>query len=158
MEEKSKKKFYKKWWFWVIVVIVFFIIIGSSGDSKPKTSIPAPAETGSTVTDNQQASTETKTPAVTQTLLDISGSGSKSTAKFTAGGDWDLNWSYDCNNFGQDGNFIVSVYKGDGTMSFQNIGVNQLGKSDSGVEHYHNSGEYYLTVNSMCKWKIQVKG
>ena len=159
MEEKPKKKFYKKVWFWiVVVVIVLFIIIGSSGNSKSATSIPAPAETGSTVNNQPQAGIETNAPASTQTLLDITGSGSKSTAKFTAASDWDLNWSYDCSNFGEQGNFIVSIYNGDSTMSFENTGVNQLGKSDASVEHYHTGGTFYLTVNSECKWKIQVKG
>jgi hypothetical protein len=155
MEPVVKKSIFKKWWFWVLVVIVLFIIIGSSGSSKPGTSIPAPVETGSTV-----ANTATKTvaPATMQTLLDISGSGSKSTAKFTAASDWDLNWNYDCTNFGSQGNFQVFIYNGDGTMSFANSGVNQLGKSDTGVEHYHSGGTFYLTVNSECKWKIQVKG
>lgn len=153
--EGEKKKFYKRWWFWVLAVIVLFIIIGASGSSKPGTSIPAPAETGSTVANT---ATKTEAPATMQTLLDITGSGSKSTAKFTAAGDWDLNWSYNCSNFGQQGNFIVSIYEGDGTMSFSNSGVNQLGKSGADVEHYHNAGTFYLTVNSECKWKIQVKG
>ena len=153
--QSGKKKFYKRWWFWVLAVIVLFIIVGASGSSKPGISIPAPAETGSTVANTN---TKTETPVTMQTLLDISGSGSKSTAKFTAASDWDLNWSYDCNNFGQDGNFQVYIYNGDGTLSFANSLINQLGKSGADVEHYHNGGTFYLTVNSMCKWKIQVKG
>jgi hypothetical protein len=158
----NQKKFYKRWWFWLGVVVVLFIGIGaSSGSSKPSASIPAPAETGSTVAAPEKttaAAAPAPTPAAPQTLLKLSGSGTKSTQKFTAGGDWDLNWSYDCSSFGYKGNFQVFVYNGDGSMSFSNSGVNQLGMSDSGIEHYHSGGTFYLTVNSECSWKIDAEG
>jgi hypothetical protein len=88
----------------------------------------------------------------------LQGSGTKQTQKFTAASDWDLEWSYDCSNFGQQGNFIVTVYDSDGTMSFDNTAVNQLGKSGSDVQHYHKGGTYYLSVNSECSWHIVAKG
>ena len=158
----ESKKFYKRWWFWLGVVVVLFIGIGaSSGGSKPSVSVPAPAETGSTVAAPQKTTASASAPAqvaAPQTLLKLSGSGTKSTQKFTAGGDWDLNWSYDCSSFGYKGNFQVFVYNGDGSMSFSNSGVNQLGMSDSGVEHYHNGGTFYLEVNSECSWKIDAEG
>ena len=172
--EKPKKRFYKRWWFWVGAIIVVFIIIGaSSGKSTPQQSVPAAsdkpatAQASQTTQQNnnpapsqsaQAASAPPATPAVMQTLLDVSGSGTKSTQKFTAGGDWDLNWSYDCSNFGAQGNFQVMIYDGSGSLSFSNAMVNQLGKSGSDVEHYHNSGTYYLEVNSECKWHVTVKG
>ena len=158
-QEGTKKKFYKKWWFWLGTVVVLFIVISaSSGGSKSGVSVPAPAEGGSTVAAQEKSTVPAEVPSVPQTLLKISGSGTKSTAKFTAGGDWDLNWSYDCSNFGYKGNFQVFVYNGDGSMSFSNSGVNQLGMSDSGVEHYHSGGTFYLTVNSECSWKIDAEG
>ncbi len=154
----ESKKFYKRWWFWVGAVLVLFVIIGISGSGNtPAKSVPAPAEGGSTVAAQTQTA-PAQAAAVPQSLLKINGSGSKSTAKFTAAGDWDLNWSYDCSNFGYKGNFQVFVYNGDGSMSFSNSGVNQLGMSDSGVEHYHSGGTFYLTVNSECSWKIEAKG
>ena len=161
-QEGTKKRFYKRWWFWVGAVFVLFIVMGASGSgSKPSTSVPAPAETGSTVAaPEKKAAAPAPAPvaATPQVLLDLSGNGTKTTQKFTAGKDWDLNWSYNCSNFGQDGNFQVFIYDGNGQMSFRNSPVNQLGASDSGVEHYHNGGEFYFTVNSVCSWKIQVKG
>lgn len=158
-QDSPKKKFYKRWWFWVGVIVVLFIIIDSSGSSKPSTSVPAPTETGSTVAaPEKKVDAPAPTPSAPQVLLDLSGKGTKTTQKFTAGGDWDLNWSYDCSNFGQDGNFQVFIYDGSGQMSFRNSPVNQLGGSDSGVEHYHNGGTFYFTVNSVCNWKIQVQG
>ncbi len=156
----ENKKFYKRWWFWLGIVVVLFIgIEASGGGSKPVTSVPAPAETGSTVAAQDKTAAPTPiAPAAPQTLLKLSGSGTKSTQKFTAAGDWDLNWSYDCSNFGYKGNFQVFVYNGDGSMSFSNIGVNQLGISGADVEHYHSGGTFYLTVNSECSWKIEAKG
>jgi hypothetical protein len=161
-QENPKKKFYKRWWFWVGAVFVLFIIIGSSGSSsKSGTSVPAQAETGSTVAaPEKKATASAPVPAAVtpQVLLDLSGNGTKTTQKFTAGKDWDLNWSYNCSNFGQDGNFQVFIYDDSGQLSFRNSPVNQLGASGADVEHYHNGGTFYLTVNSVCSWKIQVNG
>ena len=151
----KKKKFYKRWWFWVLAVVVLFIIIGASSGGSKGVSVPATAETGSSVAAPEKKAATASAP---QVLLDIAGSGSKTTQKFTAGGDWDLNWNYDCSNFGQSGNLIVMIYDGNGSLSYRNTGVNQLGDSGSGVEHYHNSGTFYLVVNSVCKWNIEVKG
>ena len=161
-QEVTKKKFYKRWWFWVGAVVVLFIVIGASGSgTKPSTSVPAPSETDSTVATPEKkaaASAPAPTASAPQVLLDLSGSGTKSTQKFTAAGDWDLNWSYDCSNFGNQGNFQVFIYSGNGSMSYSNSPVNQLGASGADVEHYHNGGTFYFTVNSECSWKIQVKG
>lgn len=148
----KKKKFYKRWWFWLVMVVVLFILIGSSGKSS-KQSVPANP-------DNSQSSSSAPAQTVTmpQTLLKLSGSGTKTTQSFTAAKNWDLNWSYDCSNFGNQGNFVVTTYNDSGSPSFSNAPVNQLGSSDSGVEHYHNGGTFYLEVNSECKWNIEVKG
>ena len=92
-----------------------------------------------------------------QVLLNIKGNGTKTTQTFTAAGAWDLSYTYDCSNFGaQQGNFIVYVYNSDGSMSFSNSGVNELGKSGSDVNHYHTGGSFYLTINSECSWTLRV--
>jgi hypothetical protein len=91
-------------------------------------------------------------------LLDIDGNGTKTTEKFTTQDDWDLHYSYDCSAFGQQGNFQVYIYNGDGSLSFANSGVNQLGASGSDVDHYHTGGTLYLVVNSECRWHVQVSG
>jgi hypothetical protein len=92
-----------------------------------------------------------------QAILGISGDGSKSSQKFTVAGDWDLNWSYDCRAVGGRGNFVVQVYNADGSPSFENTLVNQLGDTDSSVEHYHHGGTFYLVVTTLGSWKIDVK-
>ena len=90
-------------------------------------------------------------------MLDVSGSGSKSTQTFTVSDSWQMKWSYDCSSFGDRGNFQVYIYTSDGAMSFDNNGVNQLGSSGSDTEYYHTGGSYYLEVNSECSWHITVQ-
>lgn len=141
----------------ILGLIILGAVIGGSSGGNKGTSVPAQADKSGS--QNSSSPAASKSPTAMQTLLDISGSGTKSTLKFTAGGDWDLNWTYDCSGFsGGQGNFIVTVYNDGGSISYQNNGVNQLGKSDSGVEHYHNGGTFYLEVNSECSWTINVKG
>ena len=85
------------------------------------------------------------------TVLDINGSGSHSTEAITVNNEWELDWSYDCSNFGGSGNFIVDV-KGD----VDGLGVNQLGSGDSGTEYFHQGGNIYLEINSECSWTVKV--
>ncbi len=51
--------------------------------------------------------------------LDLKGSGAEDTKQFTAGADWDLDWSYDCSKVqGQGvGRFAVSVFDSQGRVS-----------------------------------------
>jgi hypothetical protein len=105
-----------------------------------------------------------------QVLLDLHGSGTKTTEKFTAAADWDLQWSYDCTaGLGQNGvipsgyhcSFIVHIVQPDGHASLENQGVNQLGVKDQSVEHYHAGGTFYLQVQVCCSdnsWTVQVIG
>jgi hypothetical protein len=105
-----------------------------------------------------------------QVLLDLKGSGTKTTEKFTAAGDWDLEWSYDCTaGLIQNGvvpsgyhcSFIVHVKQPDGHFSAENQGVSQLGVKDQGVENYHTGGTFYLEVQVCCSdnsWTIKVTG
>jgi hypothetical protein len=95
-----------------------------------------------------------------QSIMGITGGGSKTTRTFTVVGDWDLNWSYDCRAalapVGGKGNFQVYIYNADGTLSFENTLINQIGDTDSGVEHYHHGGTFYLVINTLGGWKIDV--
>lgn len=138
-----------------LIALAIIIAIASGSGSTKSTPATADKSPSATVTTKSTA-----TPAHTaQTLLDVSGSGTKTTQKFTAAHDWDFNWSYDCANFGQgQGNFQVFVYSGDGTLSFANAPVNQLGAKGSDVEHYHTGGTFYLTINSECSWHVTATG
>ncbi len=181
-QEKPHKKFYKHWWFWVIVVLVF-VVIGESGNSNPQaqTAQTAPttqaaqtetanAPTQAAVAPTKQAapvktvSAPTPAPApapvphVQQVLLQVSGSGTKSTQTFTAPSSWTLDYSYDCSSYGYKGNFQIMTYTADGNMDFSNTPVNQLGKSGSDTEYYHSGGQLYLEINSECSWTVTAKG
>jgi hypothetical protein len=87
-------------------------------------------------------------------VLKVKGSGTKTTQKFEVKKDWDLSWSYDCSNFGYKGLFVAEVFKGNGELSYENMQVNQLGKNDTGVEHFHTGGTFYLVITSMCSWQV----
>jgi hypothetical protein len=132
-----------------VIVITLTIVAGSLSGFSPQSGSYPPA---------QNAASPSTPAAAPQTLLDINGNGSKSTEKFTTQGDWDLRYSYDCSSFGGQGNFQVYIYNGDGSPSFANSGVNQLGASGSDVDHYHTGGTFYLVVNSECAWHVQVIG
>jgi hypothetical protein len=88
-------------------------------------------------------------------LLSLSGSGTKSTQALSVPQEWGLAWTYDCSSFGPKGNFIVSVYNSDGTPSDVS-GVNQLGRSGSDTEYFHQGGNLYFVINSECRWTIRV--
>jgi hypothetical protein len=84
------------------------------------------------------------------TAFDDSGSGIHSTETFRVNGSWELQWSYDCSNFSDSGNFIVEV-QGD----VSDVLVNQLGSGDSGTEYVHRGGNVYLEINSECDWTVK---
>jgi hypothetical protein len=82
-------------------------------------------------------------------LLAKAGHGTHSSKTFAAPDAWDLRWSYDCTRvFGGQGNFIVTVQPTFDT-------VNQLGRADAGVEHFHQGGRLHLEVNSECTWRVR---
>ena len=90
-------------------------------------------------------------------LLDVTGTGIKSTNKFTAAGDWDLTWSYDCSAFGSNGNFAVALY-GQNSNDVRGILVNELGAKGNDVTHQHDAGTFFLQMNSECAWHVTVTG
>lgn len=143
----------------VILVFIALAVIGSaaSNSGKPGSSIPATADNVSSSTAGTQKTTS-KPPTEPKVLLDISGNGTKQTQQFTAAGNWDLTWSYDCSSFGAQGNFIVAVFNSDGSENFDNSAVNQLGAKGSDVQHYYQGGKFYLNINSECSWHLSVKG
>lgn len=141
-----------------ILVLIVIGAIGSAASPKTPTQPSQPAAADKSVTTAATKPT-VPTPAPTpQVLLDLQGSGTKSTQKFTAASDWDLNWSYDCSNFGTQGNFMVQITNGDGSYSYDNQAVNQLGAKGTDVEHYHKGGTFYLQISSECSWQVTAKG
>lgn len=139
----------------ILFVIVIVAVAVSAGRSGTTPSQPAAADRTAT----PGAPAATKAPAhQPQVLLELNGSGTKTTQKFSAGGDWDLNWDYDCSKAGGSGNFIVEVFNGDGSPSISNQGVNQLGDKGQDVDHFHRGGQFYLQVISECSWHVKAVG
>ena len=147
----------------IVICIIAGVVLsqGSSSSSTPTASVPAAPDNVAATTQQPapKPAQQTQPVAAPQVLLSIKGNGSKTTQTFTAAGAWDLSYTYDCSNFGvSQGNFQVYVYNSDGSISYNNAPVNQLGKSGSDVEHYHTGGSFYLEVNSECDWTVSVKG
>lgn len=161
----------------VLLIFVAAASAASSGKGNAPTAAPSSTRTTSTSTSSSSSSassadptptaaptpTPIPTPAPTPTpkptpprvVLSVQGNGAKSTAKFDAPDQWDLDWTYNCAAFGSSGNFQVSVSGG----STNYVGVNTLGARGSGTEYYHQGDTgLYLEVNSECSWTIQVKG
>lgn len=132
----------------LIVVGIIGAVASGGGKSTPAASDKSPGA----------ASSSAPTAKAKQQLLDVQGSGTKSTNTFTAAGDWDLTWSYDCSNFGAQGNFVVIAKTKDNNPAFRINPVNQLGAKGNDVDHYHQGGSYFLEVNSECNWHITVTG
>jgi hypothetical protein len=145
-------------WAFAIGAGIFLIgfIIGGGGTQRAHCDVNSVnhADASTPQTEAQSAPASLRT---TTTLLDVKGSGSKTTQSFTATGEWTLTYSYDCSDFGTRGNFVVSVRNADGSVS-GNQGVNELGRSGSDTEYYHSPGTMFLQINSTCSWYITVIG
>ena len=89
-------------------------------------------------------------------LLNQTGHDSELIQAFTTKGDWNLSWSYDCSHFGHQGIFEIAIFYTDGGITSLTP-VNQFGKQGTGEEHYQGNGSYYLAINSLCSWRVQVK-
>lgn len=148
---KAMRPWFKKKRFILPAALLALVVVAGVAGSSKKTPPPAPAasDNGSAAAPTTAQTTATSVSTAPLTLIDLSGTGTKSTQKFTASQDWDLAWSYDCSAYGGTGNFQVYV---NGPLVSP---VNQLGASGSGVEHYHEGGSTYLEVNSECSWHIK---
>jgi hypothetical protein len=83
----------------IALVIVGLFVVGIvaaavAGGGGTATNTPAGADNAPTATSRAAGKTEGK-PAGT-VLLNLTGSGAKTTKKFSAARDWDLKWAYDC--------------------------------------------------------------
>ncbi|HEX8550175.1 MAG TPA: zinc ribbon domain-containing protein [Abditibacteriaceae bacterium] len=89
-------------------------------------------------------------------LFQEEGSGIKTTGTFTATQpEWELGWlasvPYDQRKFGG-GAFAIMVYRANGQLV--TIAGNQMGLEARGDTTIHESGEFYLTINSTMDWDI----
>ncbi len=136
--------------------VVLAVVLGActtSPKATPASTTPSSAPATAAPAATSKAPSTTAAPKV---LLSQQGSGTATTADFVAPTDWNLAWTYDCSNFGQSGNFTVTVMNKTGANAeLSDQPVNQLGMSGNSVEHYHAGGDVYLTVSSECNWTIK---
>jgi len=146
-----------------LIAIVAFAA-GRGGDTPAAATAPAkpamtaPAAPETTTPAKPAAPPASPAPARPQTLLQASGSGNYTTAKFTVGGsgDYDVYWTYKpgADFAGQSVNFMVTADNGS-DLNFND--PNQLGTGGSGVVHvYGDAGIHYLTITGEADWAITV--
>jgi hypothetical protein len=139
----------------ILTTLTLAGLLALAGCSLPEDATNQPAGDDNAPATSSKAKAQGK-PAGT-VLLSLKGSGTKTTKKFSAAGDWDLRWSYDCSGFGTKGNFIVQPQAADALSEVAMLTpVNQLGDKGSGVEHYHAGGNgIWLEINSECSWSVK---
>jgi hypothetical protein len=120
-------------------------------DSSPAAS-PADKQGASKAKDSPKPKPKAAAPKV---LLQMSGSGIQKTEQFKTGSNWRLAYSFDCSNFGGQGNFAVTEFT-DGQMS--DVLVNELKASGNGTSPVYDAGTHHLEINSECNWKVTVTG
>ena len=136
------------------LVIIILVAVGASSTSGAATADPAQPASSAPA----HLSKPSTPPAKPKTLLQASGSGSYTTAKFTVGGsgDYDVYWTYKpgADFAGQSVNFMVTADNGS-DLNFND--PNQLGTGGSGVVHvYGDAGIHYLTITGEADWAITV--
>jgi hypothetical protein len=89
-------------WLRFVIIVALVIMAGSLG-MRDVSSIESPLSHKDVQSSRGPSTTSLRT------LMDLDGSGTKTTEKFTTEGDWDLRYSYDCSRFGQVENFVVFI-------------------------------------------------
>ncbi len=155
MDTKASKKSHKKRYVIGAVILILFIIGVASSAGKNNT---APTSTNIKSTSSQAKTTPIATaqPAP-KVLLDQSGNGQAQTAAFTTGNTWTVTYTYDCSNFGSQGNFAFTVNNTDNSLN-TDTGANDMGMNGGNTDHYYDSGKHYLSIDSECAWHIIVNG
>jgi hypothetical protein len=132
----------------LVGLFVLLLILGAIVSSFGHSASQAPSEPSKTTLKGKNA--KPAAPPKPHVLIDVEGSGIKTTQRFVAPDEWALAWTYDCSNFGSSGNFVISV-EGDST----DVAANQLGQSGHDVSYEHSGGNVYLEINSECAWHVR---
>ena len=93
-------------------------------------------------------------PAGGPTLLTLAGTGSTSSKKFAAPASWAINFSYDCHNAPDNTNF--QIFPTSDNPDAPVATVNEITETGSGTQRYTTPGTFYLVVNTLCQWKLNV--
>lgn len=103
-----------------------------------------------TVSPNSAGSSGTPV-TITSGQIGVSGN----SPAFSVGKPWTMAWSYNCSNWGSQGNFVVNVNQPPGDYALD-LGPNEIGTGGSGVDSYSDTGTFTLSVISPCSWSITV--
>lgn len=131
------------------LVILAVVLASQSSPSSPTSAPPAASQPAAPA----QPAASSAAPTVAKTVATFSGSGIQNTAPFTVTSTWRLDYSFDCSNFGQSGNFIVME---DGTLTGA-MSVDELALTKTGSSYaYDDAGKHHIEVDSECSWTLKV--
>jgi hypothetical protein len=138
----------------LVALMVLGGIVSAVSGGKGRTTAATPPVGSSSHSAGSPAETRTsspKPPPKPHTVLTESGNGIKTTRTFRVHGDWDLYYSFNCANFGGQGNFAVT------NDSTSDVYVNALAAKGKDVTHEHNGdGSTALSITSECNWRIKI--
>ena len=119
-----------------------------------------PTTTTSTTSAGTTTSTESSQPSEQPmvTRLELTGSGSKTTEKFTVGPEWTVEWSYECTGQFASAGLFNLIPKGSDAVFLLPVMSSPGTPKAADTQHYHEAGEFYLDVLSTCDWHIVVRG
>ena len=133
--------------------------INSSSSNKEAAKTTATPTATATAAPTPTAKPATPTPAPPtpppgpQIMMQQQGSGIANSTEFNAPSHWKLSYSYDCSNFGFNGNFQVFLYQGSRPVG---ILANDLGKGESKSTDVYQGGDHlHLQMNSECSWSVK---
>jgi hypothetical protein len=140
-------------------------VTATPGPTAVPTATPSPTPVPTPTP--RPTATPTPRPVPTfATLLTLSGTGIRSSKSFNwSGHSIDVDYSYNCSNFGTKGNFILMFYGANSLgPTVPDILVNDV--ADKGgsttTEHLHYlsgpTGPFHVDVNSECQWALTVTG
>jgi hypothetical protein len=137
--------------------IFAIVVIAVAASSSPSASAPTAAQARSAARAQPTTAARSATapaPPAAKTVATFSGNGTENTAQFTVTGTWKLDYSFNCSDFGGQGNFQVFE---DGGQDLNGVQVNALSTGQSGsTMAYGDGGTHYLEINSECAWTVRV--
>lgn len=152
----------------VLVGTLTGIIVSVAGSNK------SPSATGGTSASSATTTTPTTIgPAITTTTIPVTttttagapagkvllvapGSGNDVTSRFTiaAGApEWYVRWAFSCS--GVPSTFNYQVDRGT-AQDVSDLGPKAQGTGTFGIEHYHDTGSFTLSIASGCIWAVSV--
>ena len=126
--------------------------------SATTTSLAPTTTVAPTTTTLPKPTTTTKPPAPI-VLQNESGNGMQSEPQFTVpstASGWTLAYSFNCSNFGSQGNFAIYITGSGAAAGSTDAGPNELAESGASTDSYYDTGTFQFEVNSECDWTYKV--